>query len=155
MYLDDGISRTSAPSHDYVPATSDRTGGYGIAHDLVPALTDPKAHSAFVHVKISQKTTHVAAEDENVSLRINRRVHIRAPWNGFDGELGGIIGGRYTLVLWHEVLTPLGSVVVTSDTGEVEGRTDGGLRATVVTVPVGLANTEKGVVVSVGFDAFS
>lgn len=53
MYLDDGISRDSAPSHDYVPETAVESG-YGTAHDLVPGLIDPKAHSYFTHVKISQ-----------------------------------------------------------------------------------------------------
>jgi len=55
MYLDDGISRDSAPSHDYVPDTSVSHGaGYGTAHDLAPGLIDPKARSYFSHVKISQ-----------------------------------------------------------------------------------------------------
>lgn len=53
MYLDDGISRDSAPSHDYVPETSVEEG-YGTSHDLVEGLVDPKAHSCFCHVKISQ-----------------------------------------------------------------------------------------------------
>lgn len=154
MYLDDGISRTSAPSHDYVPTTSTRTGGFGVAHDLVPALTDPKAHSAFVHVKISQKTTHIAAEDDNVSLRVSRRIHVRAPWNGYASEtkLEDLFGDKYTLVLWHEALTPLGSVVVSSDK-DLQSVTDQSLRATIVTVPHALANTETGTVVTVGFDA--
>lgn len=56
MYLDDGISRDSAPSHDYVPETAVGSG-YGTAHDLVPGLIDPKAHSYFTHVKISQVST--------------------------------------------------------------------------------------------------
>lgn len=53
MYLDDGISRDSAPSHEYVPETS-VSAGYGTAHDLGPGFVDPKAHSRFCHVKISQ-----------------------------------------------------------------------------------------------------
>lgn len=153
MYLDDGISRQSAPSHDYVPATSSRTGGYGIAHDLVPALIDPKAGSAFVHVKISQTTTHVSAEDDSIASRVNRRIWIRAPWRGqVDGGLEKIIGTEYTVVLWHEQLTSLGSVVVSSDK-QLEYKTDTGVRATIVTVPVDLAHSENGVTVSVGFDA--
>lgn len=53
MYLDDGISRDSAPGREYVPATS--VGyGYGTARDLIDGLLDPKAQSRFCHVKISQ-----------------------------------------------------------------------------------------------------
>ena len=59
MYLDDGISRDSAPSHDYVPdASVSHGGGYGTAHDLAPGLVDPKARSHFCHVKITQVRQH-------------------------------------------------------------------------------------------------
>lgn len=55
MYLDDGISRDSAPSHEYVPEASVSAGsGYGTAHDLTPGLVDPQARCHFCHVKISQ-----------------------------------------------------------------------------------------------------
>ena len=60
MYLDDGISRDSAPSHDYVPEAS-AGSGYGRAHDLVPGLIDPKARSHFCHVKIAQVSTLTVA----------------------------------------------------------------------------------------------
>lgn len=57
MYLDDGISRDSAPGHGhYVPETF-AGSGYGTittARDFTNGLVDPKAQSRFCHVKISQ-----------------------------------------------------------------------------------------------------
>lgn len=151
MYLDDGISRDSAPGKEYVPETS-QSSGYGTAHGMLDGLIDSKAHSAFCHVKIIQKTTRVAAEDETVSVRVNRRVDIKAPWNGYKGSLEELIGESYKIVFWHEELTVLGTVEVSSDKG-FPAQTDYNARATVVTVPIEMANTVNGVTVHLGHDA--
>ncbi|KAK0716079.1 alpha-1,4-glucan lyase [Lasiosphaeris hirsuta] len=150
MYLDDGISRESAPSHEYFLGKS-AGSGYCIAHDLIMGLADEKAKSQFCHIKISQETKRVAAEDENAGLRINRRVKIYAPWNRYNGELKELIGENYTVVLWHEPKTPLGSITVTSEQG-VLYKIDPDLRATVVTVRVDIANTQTGVTIQLGHE---
>jgi len=175
MYLDDGISRDSAPSHDYVPEIS-TASGFGKTHDLTDDIVDPKAKSQFCHVKISQvrfpspspnslsslrlqemlnaqqKTTRVATEDGGDStLRVNRKVTIRAPWNGYRDDLGELIGENYTIVFWHEINVPLRSVSVTSDK-KLESWTEEKARATAVRVPLELANTTAGVTVILGHE---
>ena len=99
-----------------------------------------------------QKTSRVAAEDENTNLRVNRRLLIRSPWNAYKGALEELVGEAYRVVFWHEPLTPLSSVTVTSDK-DLAYKTESNVGATVVTVPVALANTKTGVTVSVGHEA--
>ncbi|KAK5651788.1 hypothetical protein OQA88_11655 [Cercophora sp. LCS_1] len=147
MYLDDGISRDSAPSHNYVPETS-AGKGYGAARDLCEGLVDPKAESKFCHVKVSQETTRVA---EDSKVRVNRKVTIRAPWNGYQGSLEELIDNNYTIVFWHEADVSLQSVAVTSDKN-LTHTTDEKARATTVTVPIQQANSTAGVTVHLWFD---
>ena len=57
MYLDDGISRDSAPGHGYYVPETFAGPGYGIVsttRDVTDGLVDPKAQSRFCHVQISQ-----------------------------------------------------------------------------------------------------
>lgn len=84
---------------------------------------------------------------------MNRRLLIRSPWNAYQGSLEELIGQLYLVVFWHEPLTPLSSVTVTSDK-DLPLQTDPSVKATVVTVPIALANTEKGVTVIVEHEAF-
>jgi hypothetical protein len=101
---------------------------------------------------ISQKTTRLAAaEDENANLRVNRRLLVRAPWNGYKGSLEELVGRTYTIVFWHEPLTPIASVTVTSDR-DLSYWSDDARKVTVVTVPIALANTEDGVTIHVAHE---
>ena len=84
---------------------------------------------------------------------MNRRLLIRSPWNAYPGSLEDLIGQTYRVVFWHEPLTPLSSVKVTSDK-DLPWQTDSSLKATVVTVPITLANSDKGVTVIVEHEAF-
>lgn len=81
-------------------------------------------------------------------MRVNRRLLIRSPWNAYKGSLEELVGEAYRVVFWHEPLTPLSSVAVTSDKN-LEYQTDANVKVTVVTVPIALANTKTGVTVSV------
>ncbi|RYP05667.1 hypothetical protein DL765_009769 [Monosporascus sp. GIB2] len=145
MYLDDGVSRESAPSR-HVPHVG---SGYGIP--LEHASTgDPLASDKYCEVIIEQKTTRVAADDS--PLRLTRAVSISARWNGF-GDLSPIIGTKYTVVFWHEQSTPLSSIEVSSGNRTVSSDTNAMSRATIVTVPIADAHTPQGVVVHLSHDA--
>ncbi|KXX73549.1 Alpha-glucosidase 2 [Madurella mycetomatis] len=150
MYLDDGISRDSAPGHEYVPETY-AGHGYGTAHTMIGGLVDPKAKSRFCQVKISQETTRNAADDESANLRVSRRLTIRAHWNKYQGSLEELIGQNYTVVFWHEPDTPLESITVTSDK-DLSHETDISKKTTVVTVPISLAHTQAGVTVYLDYE---
>ncbi|KAH8676424.1 glycosyl hydrolases family 31-domain-containing protein [Tricladium varicosporioides] len=139
MYLDDGISRESAPS-THVPNVGLKTG---IPKNM-KGLGDPKAADKFCQVEIQQKTTKVASDDGTVSY--TRSVTIRSPWNGF-GDLSGQIGRTYTIVFWHEQSTMLDSIVVSSSNNAVSSNTDIGRRATIATLPISQAHSPQGVTI--------
>jgi hypothetical protein len=162
MYLDDGVSRESAPCR-HVPSAG---SGYGVPRKHA-STEDPLASDKYCEVIIqqvcgthwityvptnlwSQKTTRLAAD--NSPLRLTRAVTINAPWNGF-GDLSPMIGARYTVIFWHEQTTPLSSIELLSSSGEISTSIDTGSRATIATVPVADAHTLKGIVVHLTHDA--
>lgn len=87
-----------------------------------------------------------------MNVRVNRRLLIRSPWNAYKGSLEDLIGQTYRVVFWHEPLTPLASVTVTSDK-DLPYQTDSNLKVTVVTVPISIANSKSGVTVHVAHEA--
>ncbi|KAH7134411.1 glycosyl hydrolases family 31-domain-containing protein, partial [Dactylonectria macrodidyma] len=131
MYLDDGISRESAPS-SHVP---DFDCDFGQVNHVTG---DCKAADKYCH------TSKVVAEGGPVGHV--RNVTIKTPWNGY-GDLSAIIGTQYTVVFWHDPATTLSSVKVSSSNPNVSSSTNVGYKATIVTLPVADAHTEDGVTI--------
>ncbi|KAM0489631.1 hypothetical protein ACHAP8_012386 [Fusarium lateritium] len=124
MYLDDGISRDSAP-----------LVGPGLH------VSDEKAANKYCQVNISQITR---SSNEQTGVKFNRTITIKSPFNGF-GDLTSMIGTEYTLALWHAPSVNIYTANVDSSNSIVTSRTDTGSRVTVVNVPVAEAHNEKGV----------
>ncbi|KAM0226789.1 hypothetical protein ACHAPO_012072 [Fusarium lateritium] len=124
MYLDDGISRDSAP-----------LVGPGLK------VSDEKAANKYCQVNISQITR---SSNEQTGVKFNRTVTIKSPFDGF-GDLTSMIGTEYTLALWHAPSVDINTTKVDSSSSNVTSRSDTGSRVTVVNVPVAEAHNEKGV----------
>lgn len=75
-----------------------------------------------------------------------------APWNGYQGSLEELIGQNYTVVFWHEPETSLESITVTSDK-DLSHQTDANKKATIITIPISLANTQVGVTIDLGYES--
>jgi alpha-glucosidase (family GH31 glycosyl hydrolase) len=145
MYLDDGVSRESAPSR-HVPQVG---SGYGVPRKMSTS-EDPLACDKYCQVVVQQKTTRIAGDDSPV--RFTRAVTIKVPWNGY-GDLSKIFGTQYTVVFWHEQSTPLSSIDVSSSDRSIKFKTDTGCRATVVTIPIENCHTQKGVAIHLSHTA--
>ncbi|KAI5919462.1 glycosyl hydrolases family 31-domain-containing protein [Camillea tinctor] len=125
MYLDDGISRESAPI-------------------ISPGLDidDEKAANKYCQVLI-QQTTKISSE--NSVIQFTRNLEIKSPFNGY-GDLSQIIGTRYTVVFWHGPSTSISTVNVNS-TSNISTKTDNDLHATVVIVSVADAHSKDGITI--------
>lgn len=141
MYLDDGVSRNSAPTSVYLSALPNSEADTPDGKFLSHTFGDPEAESKFCNVVIKQKSWVTRSEDD--SGIFTRRITITSPWDKYKEKVYQDIGDVYTVVIWHEVGTPLNSVDVTPDS--FRSTNDLKLRATVVTVPVRAAHTRKGV----------
>ncbi|GKU08319.1 unnamed protein product [Fusarium langsethiae] len=130
MYLDDGISRDSAP-----------VVGPGLN------VSDEKAANKYCQVDISQTTKSF---NEPTGLKFIRNVTIKSPFNGF-GDVTGMIGNEYIVALWHAPSVDISTTRVNSSNGEIESRTDSNSRVTVVNLPVAQAHTEEGVTVQMTY----
>lgn len=152
MYLDDGISRDSAPGNDYFQAAGPHSQ-WNLTSDY---LHDPDAKSKFTQLTISQQTTKTADDDDTTMLK-TRTVTISTPWNKFgDDNLAKSIGTDLTVVLWHEARTHLETIQLLEASGfatRPQVVNDGNAKATVVKVPVGdvLKAGREGVRVAVQF----
>ncbi|KAI8650703.1 Gal-mutarotas-2 domain-containing protein [Fusarium keratoplasticum] len=127
MYLDDGISRESAPE---APVPGLKIG-------------DSKAAGKYCEVLIEQATK---ISNQNSSVQFARTVTISSKWNKF-GDLSDIVGSKYTVVFWHDPSANLSSVKVSSANNKVASDTNNNYRATIVTLPVADAHTEHGVTI--------
>ncbi|PQE26436.1 Alpha-14-glucan lyase protein [Rutstroemia sp. NJR-2017a BBW] len=133
MYLDDGVSRESAPGSAYLSSLS--AGPQG----LVDAYSgDTEANSIFRHVKFEQTTTRQFAKDQ---LRDTRCLTVSTPWAKYtDEQVKKDVGPEYRIVFWHSSKWPSAemdlSAVIVNANPEVRHESDNALRATVVWVPV-------------------
>jgi len=139
MYLDDGVSRESAPDNVYLSALPNDTKGE-VVTKLVNAFGDPEAKSIFRHVKFEQTTRREFSSDQ---MRDIRRISVSTPFSQYGDDLvERAIGREYRVVVWHVSRWPaaemdLDAVKVTSEGNiEVRWETDRALRATVAWVPV-------------------
>ncbi|KAH8648034.1 glycosyl hydrolases family 31-domain-containing protein [Tricladium varicosporioides] len=141
MYLDDGVSRNSAPTSVYLSALPNSEADTPDGKYLSTRFGDPEAQSQFCNVVIKQKSWVTRNEDD--SGIFTRRITITSPWDEYKEKVYQDIGDVYTVVIWHEVGTQLNSISVTPDT--FHNTNDLKMRATIVTVPVRAAHTLKGV----------
>ncbi|RPA77141.1 hypothetical protein BJ508DRAFT_213076 [Ascobolus immersus RN42] len=126
MYLDDGISRDSAPNKDYTPTLNNDT--------------------------LLDLTTTTKQATSSSTIRKTRRLTINSPWNRYNGDLARIIGSEYTIVFWHEISTPLSSVWAETRPNRYSIETRNDIAATIVRVPIGHAHSTGGVEIIVAFD---
>ncbi|KAH7188137.1 glycosyl hydrolases family 31-domain-containing protein [Fusarium flagelliforme] len=134
MFLDDGISRDSAPIDGHRPKANGKA-------------TDEKAANKYCKVLITQRSRPI---NDNTGVKYIRSIEIKSPFNGF-GDLSSIVGKEYTIALWHETTVDINTPQVKSDNRLVNSRTDANARVTLVTLPVELAHTEKGVAFSLTY----
>lgn len=88
MYLDDGVSRDSAPNDEYL-STLGKKNPSG----------DTDAKNKFRHVKFEQKTTR---ELSGTQLRDVRRITVSIPHSEYEDEkVVRDIGEEYRFVVWH------------------------------------------------------
>ncbi|KAI8226952.1 hypothetical protein K4K55_008238 [Colletotrichum sp. SAR 10_96] len=125
MFLDDGVSRDSAP--DYLPQYTNR-------HDNHKRGT-PEAQNKYREVKFVQ------------DYAPNRVIQVSHPWNGFDAD--HLVGKSYQLAIWAvKVTAPTNPGLVSVTFKDQTGREiqDGGLQVNydvdravlIVDIPVGL-----------------
>ncbi|KAH6887057.1 glycosyl hydrolases family 31-domain-containing protein [Thelonectria olida] len=134
MFIDDGISRDSAP-------TLRSQGGQVNPDEVRRTRSDPKAADKYCKLVVEQKTTKFASEDSAVSF--SRRLTIKSAWNEY-GDVSKIVGNMYTVVFWHDVSVNLSSIQLVCQNNP-QWETNVGYRATIVKIPVADAHSANGV----------
>ncbi|KZL72832.1 glycoside hydrolase family 31 protein (alpha-1,4-glucan lyase) [Colletotrichum tofieldiae] len=161
MYLDDGISRDSAPKKSHVeaavistptnpPPDECKQAAYGEAHNF-EGLADAKANDKYTKVQIKQKTTKRLSDKEDGGTYI-RRLIAKAPWNEFRTEASKYIGTDYKFVFWHRGGTNLDSIKVSVERTNLNYEINRGVKATIVNVPISDVHTESGIEIVLEFD---
>ncbi|WQF89176.1 Putative glycoside hydrolase family 31, galactose mutarotase-like domain superfamily [Colletotrichum destructivum] len=150
MYLDDGISRDSAPKTSQLDANPSDPPQYGEAHHF-EGLADAKAKDKYTKVQFKQTTTKRLADNEDGGT-YTRRLTAKAPWREFVTEAPQYIGTDYKFVFWHRGATNLNSIKVNVERTSLNYEINRAVKATVVTVPVADVHTESGVDVALEFD---
>ncbi|GME49260.1 glycoside hydrolase family 31 protein [Neofusicoccum parvum] len=155
MYLDDGVSRSSAPDPTYFAALPHHHHGH--SHDAFPARPnnahgDGEARGNFRRVDVKQRIRTVEADNPRSGAVLTRTITVATGWDGAAGKEGEQapeegwyddarvrrdVGGEYRVVVWHEAGTRMEGVVVEVVGAEKARReVDEGRRASVVWVPV-------------------
>lgn len=154
MYLDDGVSRNSAPEGTYFatlpPRHHHHNAGGGAAAVVPPNHhahgDDAEARSNFRRVDIDQRIT----TDESASSALQRTITVSTGWDAArntgdvseeelysDEKVKRDVGPEYRVVVWHEDGTRMEDVCVEIDGGErTREEVDEKRKATIVWVPV-------------------
>ncbi|KAF2220735.1 glycosyl hydrolases family 31-domain-containing protein [Elsinoe ampelina] len=154
MYLDDGVSRDSAPEDAYL-AGSDEIG-HTSAHRrerLRGAFGDQEAGSKFTHVRISQ-TIHRVGKRGATSNKFERRLQIKTTWDKYP-FVERDVGKTFTVVFWHDPKTRVDeSKLATVEGAEAVEKPyfDRKARATVVKVPTQGKGEQKSFVITVPYE---
>jgi len=131
MFLDDGVSRDSAPQESLANAAASTGQIVNIA------LDDLEGRSVFREVEIAQIWSPSVKDKTTTGKKLNghRQITIRTKHDGIDVEkLKNLFGDQYRVVLWHSKGVDLDSVSVIA--GDLHSEVDRPARATVVTVPM-------------------
>lgn len=165
MYLDDGVSRSSAPSN----LLADTTRAHVLAcksHAHGPSSTTGKISSLLTGGKFSTSDEQVKeglqddqGKDEYTHIRVaqawqkqppgikkvgSRTVTLEVVHKGYDeASMKKDIGDVITVCLWHAVDVDVGTVKVDVQGTDPNVQADEKLRCTKVVVPVGLGSAGK------------
>ncbi|KAK1727512.1 alpha-1,4-glucan lyase [Colletotrichum acutatum] len=150
MYLDDGISRDSAPKNSTLETAVGARPWYGEAHHY-DGLADAQANDNYTKVQIKQFTQKRLSDQEDYG-KYTRRLTANAPHNKFGAEASKYIGTDYTFVFWHRGESNLDSIQVNVTGADLHYNVNHGVRATIVTVPISAVHSEKGVEITLEFD---
>ena len=146
MFLDDGVSRNSAPDNAYLSSIPDPDRNDSLIRKLNHAFGDQEAAGRFRQVRVEQVTSNPQAG------QVQRTVTISTIHSLYTKqEVKRDIGPYYTVVFWHapeDNLIGVDAKVTGADKAATELRTD--LRATVVTmVPTDVDDRNAGVTIVV------
>lgn len=140
MYLDDGVSRGSAPNSAWL-ATSEADPDTDMGKTLIDAYGDKQAASAFRQVVVTQNTVR-RIDDETRNWNDLRRIEIfTSPFSGFsDEEVEKSIGTEYRVAVWHPVNIDIDTVRIQTTDGcsaSFKPSTNRESRVTLLRVPTG------------------
>lgn len=152
MYLDDGVSRSSAPENTYLGSDDHGLLNSKLKDKMRDAFGDENAKSQFTHFKIEQITTH-----DHSTTSHKRSLTIKAFWANYSWDLlKRDIGDVFTVVLWHDPeTTNVGNAKVTIagvPDGGYTSRLDNQAHATVLQVPVQVpGDTKEGLTIELDY----
>ncbi|KAH9904314.1 glycosyl hydrolases family 31-domain-containing protein [Xylariomycetidae sp. FL2044] len=143
MYVDDGVSRSSAPTNDWL-ATQEAFVTESAGKMLQNAYGDTEAANAFREVVIKQTTVRIVDEASG-NWHDVRRIEITTPLppgfttSGFSDDLmRREIGPEYRLAIWHAVDVDLSTVKISTEQCSTSYKpwTNPSTRVSLVRVPI-------------------
>lgn len=151
MYLDDGVSRDSAPEDAYLNG-EDEIGHTNPMrrHRIRGEFGDAEARSQFTHVKIMHRVTKTGRKAHMNTFE--RSVTISSTWDHYEHK-NRDFGKTFTVVFWHEPETRL-DMEWLADVQDAEAETiryDEDANATVVVVPMQGSGDDKGLTITVAY----
>ncbi|PNS21179.1 hypothetical protein CAC42_3517 [Sphaceloma murrayae] len=155
MYLDDGVSRESAPEDAYL-AGSDEIGHTNPARRdrLRGAFGDREAGSKFTHIRIVQTIKRVGKSAQSHLSKFERQLTISSTWDKYP-HIKRDVGETFTVVFWHEPTARVDQKVLATvkDAKVVEGPYfDQQAYATVVKVPLQGTGEQKSLCITVPYE---
>ncbi|KAK7966875.1 glycoside hydrolase family 31 protein [Apiospora aurea] len=146
MYLDDGVSRQSAPANDWL-AMQQAEITEAASRKLVNAYGDAKAQSKFREVKIQQTSVRTNQADQEgaaagaaTTWRDVRTITVATPvGSGFsDDEVRRTVGDEYRVAIWHARDVDLDSLRVRTEkcSSTYKPWTNYDSRVTLVRIPI-------------------
>ncbi|KAF4556602.1 putative glycosyl hydrolases family 31 protein 6 [Elsinoe fawcettii] len=153
MYLDDGVSRDSAPEDAYL-AGSDEIGHTNPSRRsrLRGAFGDDQAGSKFTHVRIIQQIVRVGKPSGSIG-KFERQLQIKTTWDKY-AYVERDVGKTFTVVFWHEPETQIdqSKVALVKDAQPAQQPYyDQKLNATVVKVPIHGKGDQKSLTITVPY----
>lgn len=152
MYLDDGVSRDSAPEDAYLNG-EDEIGhtNPGRRHRIRGEFGDSAARSQFTHVKVMQRIERVGRQAH--LTKFERQVTISSTWDHYQNKARDY-GDSFTVVFWHEPETRLDMARLADVENAVPRERptyDAKANATVVKVPMAGNGKDKGLTITVAY----
>ncbi|KAK8038318.1 glycoside hydrolase family 31 protein [Apiospora phragmitis] len=140
MYIDDDVSRQSAPANDWL-AMQQANITEAVSRKLVNAYGDPKAQSQFREVQIAQTSKWQIDAQAGVSTwRDVRTIRVDTPvGSGFSDDEGRrTVGDEYRLAIWHAKDVDLDSIDIRAEqcSASYVPWTNRDLRVTLVRIPI-------------------